>query len=405
MDKHTSRPRAGITRREALRWGAVGMGGLVLPSALAACGSNDSSGVTTGIKTTVSSAALAPFDPNVPAGARPTNLAKIFGLPGAFDDAQSLAFSAGIKRACEQRGLRYVIAVADGDIAKTSDQTQQMFAQDICAMFQYPLPATLPLAQQALEKGMCVSTYSRQSSTLQYIEDEAAVGTAMGRAAVQWIKQNAGGKAKVVYCDPVKDDATAVPRHRAVLAELKAGGPDIQIVADLDIEAGTEPAANAFATLYNAHPDINVVIGTEWSAIGAFTVLDSKGRGRDPDIYISVLTAADDALAQIRSGTSSIKAGFLYPWPLMGYGIGQFAADWMEGKSIPRLGVPPHGAVIAVSSPQDVATYQADMRDVAATWADESRRGKYVTYWGNINYEQHASYWRSAAMLPRAAKA
>ena len=395
-----------ISRREALRWGAIGAGGILLPGALSACG--DGSGTSSvPAPTTTAANSLKPFDPHAAAGSAPSGLAKIFGFPGSFDDAQSVAFGSAIKRACSDRGLDYSVAVANGDMTKITDQTQQMFVRNICAMFQYPFeePATRPLAQQALDKGMAVFAFSRPYSTMQYIEDEGAVGRTIGRAAVAWIKQNLAGSANVVHFNNDKNEPTSIPRHKATLAELKTGGPGIKVVADISEQGGTEPSANAFATVLQAHPDVNVVIGTEFAGIGAFTVLDSKGKGNDPKVYISVLAAADDALSEIASGNSAIKAGFLYPWPLLGYATGQFAADWLEGKSIPRLGMPPNGAVIEVSSPESVAAYKAAMKDPAKTWNDPTTRSKYVTYLGNINYDQRSSYWRRAAALPRAGTA
>ena len=391
-----------ISRRDALRRGAIGVGGVLLPGVLTACGHGAGTS-SVPAPTTTAATALKPFDPNVPAGSAPSGLAKVFGFPGSFDDAQSVAFGSAIKRACSDRDLDYVVAVANGDMAKIADQTQQMFARDICAMFQYPFeePATRPLAQQALDKGMAVFAFSRPYSTMQYIEDEGAVGTTIGRAAVKWIGENLDGKAQVVHFNNDKNEPTSIPRHKATLAELTKGGPGIRVVADVSEQGGTEPSANAFATVLQAHPDVNVVIGTEFAGVGAFTVLDSKGKGNDPKIYISVLAAADDALSEIASGNSAIKAGFLYPWPLLGYATGQFAADWLEGKSIPRLGMPPNGAVIEVSSPEAVAQYKAAMKDPAKTWNDPTARAKYVTYLGNISYDQRSTYWRRAASLPR----
>lgn len=346
---------------------------------------------------------LQPFDPDAPAGEAPTDLDDVFGFPGSFDDPQSLAFGAGIRDAFESRGGSYTVAVANGDLSKIADQTQQMFAQHIAAMFQYPYEeqATRDLSQEALDRGMSVFAYARPYSTLQFIQDEASVGTAIGAAAATWIEENLDGEAHVFLFNNDTNDPNSIPRHEATLATL-AELPGVEIVADVTETGGTEDAANQFATIYQQHPEIDVVLGDEFGSMGAFSVLDAQGLGNSDDIYISVLAAADDALAELASGDSAIKAAFLYPWPLLGYGVGQFAADWLEGKSIPRLVVPPNGAVIEVSSADDVQRYRDDMSDPAATWNDETAREGYVTLWGNISYATRDTYWTDVAGLPSA---
>ena len=63
--------------------------------------------------------------------------------------------------------------------------------------------------------------------------------------------------------------------------------------------------------------------------------------------------------------------------------MGQLAADWLEGKSIPQamdvLPVP-----IALDN---LAQYKADLADPAAVYRDEVKRGAYLKMYGNICYE------------------
>jgi ABC-type sugar transport system substrate-binding protein len=388
-----------ISRRESLRWGLAGAGSVLASGVLTACGgSSDSSQHTT----TIASGKLHRFDPNAPAGSVP-KLPKVLGVPGAYDIPESEALVRQMQIAAATRGMTLQSAVANGDIAKTVDQTQQMFARGIGALFMYPLNehGTRFLAQQALDKGICVVGVERPYCTLQTVEDKHAGGVVVGSAAAKWIREHAGGKAKVVLFDESKLNPATVPYFKAIRAELKKVGPEVEIV-ETDERGSAEQDANAFSALLQAHPDINVVHGNALSAIAAASVFEAKGGGSSADVYISVLAGGDDALAKVESGNSVIKAVFGIPWPVMSYGIGLMAGDWLQGKSIPRV-ITVRGGAVEISSPDAVPSWRNDMKNAGDAW--NQRRDTYVELWGNINYDQRDNYWRELVVSPANAKA
>ena len=63
--------------------------------------------------------------------------------------------------------------------------------------------------------------------------------------------------------------------------------------------------------------------------------------------------------------------------------MGQQAADWLDGKSIPQamdvLPVP--------ITPESIAQYEADLADPAAVYRDDAKRDAYLKMYGNICYE------------------
>ena len=63
--------------------------------------------------------------------------------------------------------------------------------------------------------------------------------------------------------------------------------------------------------------------------------------------------------------------------------MGQHAADWLEGKSIPQaMDILPSALNL-----QNIARYEADIADPGAVWRDPVRRAAYLKMYGNICYD------------------
>jgi ribose transport system substrate-binding protein len=75
---------------------------------------------------------------------------------------------------------------------------------------------------------------------------------------------------------------------------------------------------------------------------------------------------------------------------MMGYAWGQYAADWLEGKSIPLL---QQFNAIELNSPETIDAFQEAMANVRETWKNADT---YFTNLGSINYETRANYLRVA---------
>lgn len=396
---HEHAPRSHrLSRRDALRLAMLGSGAVAFPSVLAACGSSQTSGSgTTG--TAPSAASLRPFDPDAPGG-EATDLPKIIAFPGAYNDPTSLSMSEAMSAAASSAGFRYVTAVANGDISKITSQTEAMLMRGFSATFMYPgnEPATRPLAERVLESGACLfGGAGRPYSTVQIVQDQATTGRQLGRLAAEWIRDNLGGRAQVAYFNE-DSSPTLIPRHRAALAELRKAGAGVEIVSDIEVEINPEAGANAMSTILQAHPDVNVVLGGAGPIGGAYAILDSKGKATDPQIFVASVSGSDADLEKIASGETVYRATLASPWPLYGWGMGTFGADWQAGRSIPRLMSPPGSGDVELSSPDAIRTFRADMKDPEATWA--SKRDEYIALWGNIDYSTRDSYWRTEARLP-----
>lgn len=400
-DGSSARDASRISRREALRRSMLTAGALAAPAVLSACGSSSTSGSSGSTATAPDAATLKPFDPSV-GGGSPTDLAKTIAFPGAYTDPGSLALSDAFRDAAEAADFDYVTAVANGDIARLTSQMDAMLQRGFCATFMYPgnEPATRPLAERALDAGACVfGGGGRPYSTVQVIEDQTVTGRQIGRIAADWIRRNLDGKAQIVYFNE-DSSPTLVARHRAALAELEKLGPGAEIVSDIEVELTPEAGANAMSTILQAHPGANVVIGGAGPIGGAYATFDSKGRSKDPEVFLAGVGGSDADLAKIADDTI-YRATLSLPWELYGWAMGVFGVDWQAGRSVPRLMSPPSNGNFELSSPEAISTFRADMRDPKATW--ENKRDDYIALWGNIDYSMRDTYWRTEARLPDAA--
>lgn len=364
-----------------------------------ACGSSeDGSGGSQAAVPEVRSGGLPRFDPSQPAGSKP-QLPKQMAFPSPFDAELFITVSDKVRDSAKARGLGYLTGVSNGDTAKMVQQIDQFFARGIGGLLLSPmdLEATTPQAEKALAEGIFVAGVQRSPAHLQISEDQFGLGYTQGKAAADWIEQNLDGKAEVVYFN--EDQAPSlIPRHKGVLKALKEGGPGIEVVADVQAPLTTEAAANATNTVLQAHPNANVFLGGSGAVDGAYAALDAKGKGNEPDIYLSAIGPARATLDKIASGKSSYKAATAEPWPIWGWAIGQFAADWLEGKSVPMGMSTADGGELVLDTPAKVRRFQAEMDDAEGTWNDEAKRRKYVSLWGNINYDTRDKYlkhiWR-----------
>ena len=93
------------------------------------------------------------------------------------------------------------------------------------------------------------------------------------------------------------------------------------------------------------------------------------------------------AIAEIKRG-GPYKASVSLASPVFGYAMGQHAADWLEGKSIPQaMDILPTALSLA-----NIAQYEADLADPGSVYKDPARRDAYLRMYGNICYDTRGQY-------------
>jgi ribose transport system substrate-binding protein len=364
--------------------------GLLAAGTVAALAEDGPPGITTPTK-------FAPFNPDAPACTPPPGLGKIL----AFAQDNEREFMQGVDRglamAAKHRGLEYRNAVANNDAAKMNDQVQLFLAGKVGAVVAAPVdPASLSHSlQEVMWAGGYVGTIVPPPATSLLNAPQYATGKALTEAAVAYIKDHLGGKANVVLLTQDQIEFLA-PRFAAMRDGLK-GLPGVTIVADITPNpVNKEGGFATMSTILQAHPDVDVVLGADTVVLGALGALQAAGKAR-PDQFLGGIDGEPEAVSEIKKGDGPYKASISLSSPVFGYAMGEHAADWLEGKSIPQaMDILPSALTSA-----NLAQYEADLADPAAVYADPARRDAYLKMYGNICYDTRDQYvnfpWSSEA--------
>lgn len=381
--------------RTALRHGPAALAlGTVVAVVMTACSAPPPTASSAGSGSASASpdAKLAPFDPNAPAGP-PTGLdARVaFALPAPAPFYVNMGEN--LKQAAEDGGIEYVESIGDGNPAQYVEQLNQFVSRGVGALVLAPVdPAAQEATQiKAIKAGVSVLSLVATPATMQGNADQYQVGLSQGKAAAEYIKTSLAGKANVLYFNQDSTGAELQKRHKGVLDGLKTAGEGVEVVADVETKSVTaEDGFAAANTAIQAHPDISVVLGSDAQTVGAFRAIKQAGKLKST-MYFGGVDGDPDALALIAEG-GAYRSSFGFAWSLLGYAYGKYAADWIAGKSIPRvLLVPP-----VPLTKDTVAAYNADMARAGAVFQDPTLRAKYLTELGNVSYADKDLYWTTS---------
>ena len=331
---------------------------------------------------------FAAFNPNAPGCGAPPGLAKVL----AFAQDNEREFMQGVDRglamAAKDRGLEYRRALANNDAAKMVEQVQLFLSSKVGAVAAAPVdPASLSHSlQEIMWAGGYVSTIVPPPATSLLNAPQYATGKALTDAAVAYIKAHLGGKANVVLLTQDQIEFLA-PRFAAMRDGLK-GLPGVTIVADITPNpVNNEGGFATMNTVLQAHPDIDVVLGADTVVLGALAALEAAGKAR-PDQFLGGIDGEPEAVSEIKKGNGPYKASIALSSPVFGYAMGQHAADWLEGKSVPQA----MDVLPSALSGDNLKQYEADLVNPAAVYADPARRDVYLKMYGNICFDTRDQY-------------
>ena len=328
------------------------------------------------------------FDPDAPACTPPPGLNKVLGYVQENDRDFLQGVDHGLAMAARDRGLEYRRLLIQNDTAKAIEQIQSLLAGKIgglVATSSDPAAISHDL-QKTIWSGAFVGTIVPPPATLLLNAPQYATGKVLTDAAIAHINAKLGGKANVVLLTQDSMEFLA-PRFEAMRDGLNAI-PGVTIVADIAPSPVTkEGGFETMKTILLANPKIDVVLGGDAVVLGALQALRAAGKDR-PDQFLGGIDGEPEAVAEIKKGDSPYKASISLSSPVFGYAMGQFAADWLEGKSIPQaMDILP----IALTS-SNIAQYEADLADPAPVYTDPARRNSYLKMYGNICYDTRDRY-------------
>ena len=91
---------------------------------------------------------------------------------------------------------------------------------------------------------------------------------------------------------------------------------------------------------------------------------------------------------EIKKGDSPYKASISLASSIFGYAMGQQAADWLEGKSVPQA----MDILPMALTRSNIADYERDTANPGAVYADASRRASYFKMNVNISFDTRGNY-------------
>lgn len=323
------------------------------------------------------------------------------GLPRrlAFANTTDLgifaALGRGYQQAASDRGLEYVTANAQGDDMRNITQISNFLSAGVGGMLIQPLNKTAqaPALRGALGRGIHVQGIITDPCTLQIVTMHYKTGKRLGTAAAQYIQEHLDGRAQVCNFNQDSLSLGLRQRHQGILDGLSTGGPGVRVVADVATPGATTIAVgySLMLELLEQHPDINVVVGQDSIAVGAYRAMQSVGKLRE-DMYFAGTDGEATAFDLVRAGTP-YRASYAFGWQLMGYTLGNLAADWIDGLETPRA---LHVLNQAMTDAAKVDAFEEANRNPAKVIADPAALSSYMALLGNVGYANRDVVWEGA---------
>ncbi|MEO6610487.1 MAG: sugar ABC transporter substrate-binding protein [Aestuariivirga sp.] len=331
---------------------------------------------------------LPPFDPKAPSCTVPRGLSRSLAYVQENEREFLEGVNHGLEMAAKDRGLNYQRAVVTNDVADAVEKIEQ-FRKDkvgaLVATSSNPAAAAHSL-QQFIWSGGFVGTIVPPPATLLLNAPQYATGEALTDAAIAHIKTKLGGKANVVLLTQDTMQYLA-PRFEAMRKGLSAL-PEVTIIADIaPVPVSKEGGFATMNSILLANPDIDVVLGGDAVVLGALQALRAAGKAR-PDQFLGGIDGEPEAVSEIKKSDSPYKASIALSSPVFGYAMGQYGADWLDGKSVPQA----MDILPSALTKDNIQQYEADLADPASVFADPARRSAYLKMYGNICYDTRDHY-------------
>ena len=296
--------------------------------------------------------------------------------------------SFGLSMAAKDRGMAYRIAHAKNDAKRMLEQVESFRAEHVGAVVAAPVdPETLgPSLQKLIWGGAYVGTVVPPPAVTILNAPQYLTGKTLAVAAAEHIRRHFPAKANVVLLthDSLEFLAPRFVAMRDILRDI----PGVAIVAD--ISPATVDQVGGYATMTTvllANPEIHVVLGADTVVLGALKATRAAGKVR-PNQFFGGIDGEPEAVKELKANGSPYRVSISLASPVFGYAMGQHAADWLEGKSVPQaMDILPRAL-----TKETIAQYEADVANPGAVYADAARRDRYLRMYGNICYETRDQY-------------
>jgi len=328
-----------------------------------------------------------PFDRNAAGCNPPPSLNKSLAFAQDNDREFVKGIARGVAMAAKDRGLSFSASVADNSAEKMIEQVDGFRDARTGGLVVAPVdPAALaPALRRMIWQGAYVGAVVPPPATSLLNAPQYLTGKVLGDAAGNYIRGKLGGKANVVILthDSLQFLAPRFAAMRDVLKDI----PGADVVADISPPTvNKEGGYKMMQTILLAHPDVDVVLGADTVVLGALQAVREAGKER-PDQFFGGIDGEVEAVTEIKKG-GPYKISISLASSVFGYAMGQHAADWLDGKSIPQA----MDILPSALTASNMRQYEADLANPAAVFNDSARRDAYLKMYGNICYDTRDQY-------------
>lgn len=331
---------------------------------------------------------LEPFDRSTASCTPPVDLKRhlIFFQDNDRQFMQGVRF--GLEQAAKKRNLSFSVDLANNDPDKMLSGVDAAVTARVGAIIAAPVDAIglAPSLREAIRAGAYVGTVVPPPAVTILNAPQYLTGERLALAAADYISRELDGKANVVLLthDSLQFLSPRFKAMRDVLGKL----PDVTIVADIspatvNVEGGYE----TMKLILLAHPKIDVVLGADTVVMGALKALREANQA-SPRQFLGGIDGEPGAVAELKDSRSPYKVSVSLASPVLGYALGHYAADWLDGKSVPQA----MDILPKVLTTENIAQYEADLKDPALVFMDPSKHSEYLREYGKICFDSRDRY-------------
>jgi ribose transport system substrate-binding protein len=294
----------------------------------------------------------------------------------------------GLEAAARARGLVYRVALANNDPALMIKHVGEIATDKTGAIVVAPIhpPSLAPALKKVIDAGVYVGAIVPPPATTVLNAPQYLTGKVLADAAADYIRTRLGGRAKVVLLTHDSLQFLA-PRFTAMRDTLRTL-PGVTIVADISpATVDKEGGYRTMKTILLAQPNVDVVLGADTVVLGALAALREAGKASAGQ-FLGGIDGEQEAVLEIKKGGGPYKASISLASSIFGYAMGQQAADWLDGKSIPQaMDILPKALTSA-----NIADYERDTANPGEVYADPKRRASYLQMYGNTCFDTRENY-------------
>lgn len=329
-----------------------------------------------------------PFDPHAAPCAPPEGLPRVLVFVRDNDRDFISGIDYGLSKAAADRDLAYEVVNAMNESTAMVQQLQNLRNRKVGAVVIAPVDAeqSAPILQEILASGTYVGAIVPPPATTILNAPQYLTGSVLAEAAADYVRTRLNGRANVVLL--THDSLQFLSPRFAAMRDAFRDMPGVNIVADISpVTVSGKGGYDTMTTILLAEPQIDVVLGADTVVVGALAAMRDAGMAR-PDQFFGGIDGEPAAVAELRQPDSPYKISISLASSIFGYAMGQHAADWLEGRSIPKaIDVLPFALTAT-----NLDDYMTDMDDPGRVYTDPVRLESYVRMYGNICAETKDSY-------------